>query len=236
MGVSTARARQAEAGFTLFEALVAIALMGLILSALAAVTAQWLPNWSRGLARVQRNEQMAVALDRLTADLAAAEYVSANRLRREPLFRGAEQGVIFVRSAVGPNSSPGLEIVRIAEMADSRGPMLVRTRAPFVPLATADPAVDSIPFADPVVLLRAPFRISFAYAGFDGVFKDAWRNSGELPSAVRFVVRDNEAERGRVVSTATRIHAEMMAPAPEPVNEVRAETSQMRSGNASGVQ
>jgi general secretion pathway protein J len=236
MGIRTARNRRAEAGFTLFEALVAIALMGLILGALAMVTAQWLPNWTRGLERVQRNEQIAVALDRLSADLAAAEYVSANRLRNVPLFRGAEQGIIFVRSAVGPNSSPGLEIVRIAEMADSRGPMLVRTRAPFVPLPSGDPALDPIPFGDPVVLLRAPFRVSFAYAGFDGVFKGFWSNTSELPSAVRFVVRDAEAERGRVVATATRIHAEMMAPEPEPVNEVRVESSQARPENASGLQ
>ena len=216
-----ARAQRSDAGFTMFEALIAIALMGLILGALATVTAQWMPNWTRGLVQVQRNEQVAIALDRLVADLSAAEYVSPNRSTNAPLFRGAELAVTFVRSALGPNSRPGLEIVQIAETTDSRGPALVRMRAPFVLLPTGDLSLDPIPFADPVVLLRAPFRVAFAYAGPDGQWTNNWRNSGELPAAVRFDVRD--AERRLVISTATRIHADIAAPRPEPVDEARPE-------------
>src|SRR5262245_38984581 len=55
---------KATAGFTLLEALIATALMAIILAALATITAQWLPNWNRGLARLQRNEHMALGLDR----------------------------------------------------------------------------------------------------------------------------------------------------------------------------
>ena len=40
-----------ECGFTLIETLAALALTGLVLSALATLTAQWLPNWNRGFAR-----------------------------------------------------------------------------------------------------------------------------------------------------------------------------------------
>jgi general secretion pathway protein J len=131
-----ARTRQADAGFTMFEALVAIALMGLILGALASVTAQWMPNWTRGLVHVQRNEQVAIALDRLAADISAAEFVSPNRSTNVPLFRGAELAVTFVRSALGPNSRAGLEIVQIFQTNDVGGPALVRMRAPFVLLPT----------------------------------------------------------------------------------------------------
>jgi general secretion pathway protein J len=231
--MSLAGDQQADSGFTMFEALVAIALMGLILGALATVTAQWLPNWTRGLVQAQRNEQVAIALNRLAADLSAAEYVSPNRSKNVPLFRGAELAVIFVRSALGPNSRPGLEIVQIAETTDSRGSALVRTRAPFVLLPTGDLSLDPIPFADPVVLLRAPFRITFAYAGPDGKWTSNWRNSGELPAAVRFDVR--AAERGFVISTATRIHAEMRAPQPEQIDEARREETQAQPNNAPGV-
>jgi len=63
-------------GFTLFEALVAVALMGLILSILATVTAQWIPNWRAGFSRLQTTELAGLALDRLTADFAAAEYIA----------------------------------------------------------------------------------------------------------------------------------------------------------------
>jgi general secretion pathway protein J len=209
-----AQPRRPDAGFTLFEALIAIALMGLILGALAAVTAQWMPNWTRGLVQVQRNEQVAIALDRLVADLSAAEFVSPNRSTNAPLFQGAELAVTFVRKALGPNNQSGLEIVQIAETADSRGRALVRTRAPFVMLPTGDPLLDPIPFADPVVLLREPFRVAFAYADPSGAWTRNWRTSSALPTAVRFDVR--EAERGLVLSTATRVHAELAAPRPDP--------------------
>ena len=61
-----------ESGFTLIESLVALALMGLVLSALASLTAQWLPNWNRGLDRIQRSEVVGIALQRIADDLAHA--------------------------------------------------------------------------------------------------------------------------------------------------------------------
>ena len=54
MSVSLRRARTNEAGFTLIEVLMATLLMTVILAALATVTSQWLPNWNKGMARVQR--------------------------------------------------------------------------------------------------------------------------------------------------------------------------------------
>ncbi|MCP3401794.1 type II secretion system protein J [Bradyrhizobium sp. CCGB20] len=218
---------RAEQGFTLFEALVAVALMGLILGTLASVTSQWLPSWNRGIVRAQRNEQVAIALDRLAADLSAADYVARGR-DSVPLFSGTEQGIIFVRSVLGPNGNPGLEIVRIAETNSDRGPVLVRTRAPFVLLPDGDPHADLVRFVDPVVLLRAPFRIAFAYADVDGKWINQWRGSGELPAAVRFDVRD--VERGTVLSSATRIHVEMRAPRPDPSSQPEAAGVQAGNG------
>ncbi|PZA13634.1 general secretion pathway protein GspJ [Rhodopseudomonas palustris] len=212
-------ARRSEAGFTLFEALVGVALMGLILAALGAVTAQWLPGWNRGLLRVQRNEQLAVAMDRLSADLAAAEYVAARRNDRTPLFEGDDGAVIFVRPAVGPNTAPGLEFVRVSERSDATGTMLVRMRAPFVLLPIGDLALDRIPFADPVVLLRAPYRLTFAYRAETGGWKSSWRNQGRLPSGVRFSVSDDRNDHGVVMASATRLHADMMAPLSEPPSQ-----------------
>jgi general secretion pathway protein J len=228
-----ARRRRADAGFTMLEALAAIALMGLIVGALASVTAQWMPSWNRSHLRTQSNERVAIALDRLVADLSSAEYVSPNnRVKGVPLFLGDEFSIIFVRSAVGPNSRPGLEIVQIAETVDKTGRALVRTRAPFAPLATGDPSVDPIPFADPVVLLRAPLRIAFAYAGPDGTWENSWRKPGELPRAVRFEIRDGGA--GPVISTATRVHAEMRAPQSEPAGQAQPDT-QTQPNNATAA-
>jgi general secretion pathway protein J len=75
MNAPLAQQRPGERGFTLIETIVALALTGLVLSALASITAQWLPSWNRGLDRIQRSELMGIALQRIGADLAAAEYV-----------------------------------------------------------------------------------------------------------------------------------------------------------------
>jgi prepilin-type N-terminal cleavage/methylation domain-containing protein len=71
------RQRNSEAGFTLIEALVALALTGLVLSALATLTAQFLPNWNRGIDRIQHSELIGISMQRIAADLAAAEFIPA---------------------------------------------------------------------------------------------------------------------------------------------------------------
>ena len=67
--------RRADSGFTLIEMLVAVVLMGLVLAALGVITAQWLPNWSRGFKRVQGGERVSITLDRIVSDLGAAEFL-----------------------------------------------------------------------------------------------------------------------------------------------------------------
>jgi general secretion pathway protein J len=194
------------AGFTLVEALVAMVLMGMIMAALATITAQWLPSWNRGFARVQNAEHLSLMLDRLAGDLAAAEFVTLNRKNPRPLFEGAELGVTFVRSAIGPNARGGLDVVQIAETADRLGPVLVRARTPFVPAEKVEG-----PFTDPVVLLRAPYRITLSYAGADREWKGTWSGARDLPSAVRFTIRDGVSERTLLASTATVIHTQLPA-------------------------
>lgn len=208
MTVRHLRNNTAIAGFTLLEALVATALMGMILAALATITAQWLPNWNRGIVRVQRNELVALGLDRLAGDLAAAEFIPASRETRKPFFDGANRSVTFVRTALGPNAGPGLEIVRIAEVSNAEGPILVRTQAPFVPVI--NDRVEPI-FTDPVILLRAPYQLSFSYAGADRIWREDWRQQVQLPKAIKLTVRDGATQRILPISTATLIHRELPA-------------------------
>jgi general secretion pathway protein J len=201
------RHRQSDrAGFTLLEALVATTLMGVTLAALGSITAQWLPSWNRGFMRVQRSEQFAVALNRL-----AAEFITPNRGSKLPLFEGSASAVTLVRSAVGPNTDGGLEVVRIAETTDRQGIALVRSRAPFAPFGLGDVSANQLNFTDPVVLLRAPFGVSFSYSSGDGSWSDAWQNAGQLPSVVRFLVRDRTTGRTLAVSSATTVHVEVPA-------------------------
>jgi general secretion pathway protein J len=204
------KGRRAVAGFTLVEALLATALMGAILAAIATVTAQWLPNWNRGFVRVQGTETLAAGLERIIADLAAAEFVTAGANIRQPVFDGTELSVTFLRTAIGPNTRPGLELVRIMETPSDRGLATVRTHARFLPMGADGREVQARP-ANPVVLIRAPYRVSFSYAGPDRIWKPAWRGEGELPAAIRVQLRDAATDRTLSVSTATLVHANMPA-------------------------
>jgi general secretion pathway protein J len=211
MTASLAKQRAGEGGFTLIETLVAMALMGLVLTALAGITAQWLPNWNRGLERIQRSELIGIALQRIGADLAAAEYVPANRDARYPLFEGSELSVTFVRTALGPNAGPGLDVVRVGETTDRQGFVTVRSRAPFRPLPLASSLSEQIQFGEPVLLLRTPFRLSFAYAGQDRIWKSSWRDSDKLPAAIKLTVRDAANERILSISTVAPVHVQSPA-------------------------
>jgi general secretion pathway protein J len=209
------RSRRAVRGFTLIEALVATALMGLVLAALATITAQWLPNWNRGIARAQRAELVSVSLDRLTADIKSAEFIEPSRGSKLPLFDGSESSIILVRSSLGPNTRPGLEVVRIAQVREdqggAQGGALVRSTMRFAPFAPNSPLAGQLKFANPVALLRDPYRISFAYAGRDGSWKTTWQNQTVLPAAVRVTVSDAATQQTLSISTTALIHVELPA-------------------------
>jgi|HubBroStandDraft_1064217.scaffolds.fasta_scaffold281125_2 general secretion pathway protein J len=210
-GQRDTRRNRRIAGFTLVEALASIALMSTIVVALSAVTGQWMPNWHRGFGRVQRLETLDVGLQRVVSDLEAAEFVTANNASKAPIFLGEAKSVTIVRSANAPGTTPHLEFVRLAETVDERGFAVVRSHAPFKPLDPNRPIDGQIYFTDPVVLVRAPFRISFAFAGEDRLWRDSWRNEVFLPSASRIEVRDAATDQVLAVSTATLMHLDLPA-------------------------
>ena len=204
----SAERRKGEGGFTLIESLVALALTGLVLSALANITAQWLPNWNRGLDRIQRSEMIGITLQRIADDLAAAQYVPVGGDEKKPLFVGSEQSVIYVRTAIGPNAGPGLDVVRLSETKDRDGLATVRTRTAFRPMPP-ESASDQLHFGEPVLLLRAPYQLSLAYAGEDQAWQSSWKDSEKLPAKIRLTVRDSS--NARTVSTVASIHVQSQA-------------------------
>jgi len=206
------RDESSEAGFTLIEALVALALTGLVLSALATLTAQFLPNWNRGIDRIQNSELIGISMQRIAADLAAAEFIPAGGDdKKKPLFEGTPLSVTFVRTAIGPNAGIGLDVVRIGETTDRGRPVTVRTRTGFAPLPRGASPSEQLRLTDPVVLLRAPLRLLFAYAGPDKVFRDDWHDADKLPVAIQLTVRDTASEHVLAVSTVTPVHVDTPA-------------------------
>ena len=194
-------------GFSLIEAMATLALTATIILALSSVAGQWLPNWRRGFVDLQRADLLGVGLERLVDDLSAAEYVTRSGGAPAQLFEGDASSVMFVRSAIGPDAYPHLEIVRMAEVKEARGLAMVRTRARFAPTAPKPPGAPAQPiaFGDPVALIRAPFHVSFAYAGQDRVWLPSWKGQEQLPEAVRISVRDTVANRVLAASTVARV-------------------------------
>ena len=199
-----------QAGFTLIEATAGLAATGAVILGLSTIAGEWLPNWRHGFVDLQRSDLLSLGIERVAADLASAEFVLPNAAATAPLFDGDALGVTFVRSAIGPGAGPRLELVRFAEAADSRGLALVRSRAPFAPTAAG---AASFPYAlgDPIALVRSPFRVSFAYAGPDRVWRSSWRGVDRLPDAVRITVRD--AVNERILAASTAVTLRVTAPA-----------------------
>jgi general secretion pathway protein J len=224
--------RNSEAGFTLVEMLIATMLMVFILTALATVTAQWLPNWNHGMARMERDERFAFGLNRVVGDLAVAEFVPANTKVKTPYFDGSELSVSFVRTAIGPSSRPGLEIVRFQEVADANGPALVRSRSTFVPMD----AGAQVRLADPVVLIRSPYRVAFAYAGSGDTWQPTWHNAAELPQRIRITVRDGVTQQRLAVSTVALVHIDTPAACAREKNVTQCLTQIAQSSTAAGNQ
>jgi general secretion pathway protein J len=193
---------RSEAGFTLLEALAATMLMSMILAALATITAQWLPSWNRGMTRVQESDRIALALDRIVTDLAATEIVLALNDPRYPVFDGTDRSVVFLRTALGANAAPGLDLVQISMIDANGGNALVRSRAPFLPMTIVGTTRRQPIFADPVVLLRGSYRLSFMYAGIDRVWHSQWRSQSDLPRTIKINLLDLTAQRTPSLSMA----------------------------------
>jgi general secretion pathway protein J len=197
-------------GFTLLEALVATVLMSFILAALATVTAQWLPSWNRGFTQLQRDRLLATNLDRLADDLAAAQFISVGSGNSLPLFDGDGSSVTFVRTTLAPSADAGIQVVRIGETHIEGGPTLARSTAPL-PIGTGQAANDALNFADPVVAIRSPYRVSFSYAGPDRLWRDSWHNQSVLPRAIRIQVRDSATWALLAATTSTLVYTELPA-------------------------
>ena len=122
----------------------------------------------------------------------------------------------FVRTAYGPNAGPGLDVVHVGETTERREFVTVRSRARFAPLPVGSSLSEQLHFSDPVVLLHAPYRLTFAYAGPDRIWKNMWRGADKLPAMIRLTVRDASSERVLSVSTIAPIHVQVPSDCTQP--------------------
>lgn len=204
--MSASTSHRGDAGFIMIEMLAAIVLMVIVVTALATVTAQWMPNWNRGVVQVQQMERLGIGIDRVVNDIAAAQFIPLGP-SRALAFDGGATSVSFVRTVIGPALRPGLEFVRLSQRSEAGGTALVRERAAYNPGAMPS----SLTFGDPVTLVRAPYRIDFGYADVRQGWRSDWRDAPALPRRVRLVVREAATDRVIAASTVAVIAADTPA-------------------------
>jgi general secretion pathway protein J len=61
------------------------------------------------------------------------------------------------------------------------------------------------------VLLRAPLRLLFAYAGPDHIYRDDWHDQDKLPKVIMLTLREATSDRVLSVSTVTSVHVDAAA-------------------------
>src|SRR5579872_4227899 len=79
---------------------------------------------------------------------------------------------------------------------------------PFRPLPPGSVLPGQVQFGEPVLLFRAPYRLSFAYSAGDQVWRTSWGDSDKLPAAIRLTVHDTASERVLAISTVTPVHVQ----------------------------
>lgn len=210
-GPKRPRARAACAGFSIVEGLVALVLTGLILSGLSILVSQWMPRWNHGFHKAQRTDLYAVALDRIAADLTEARYVTGSARDNNLFFSGEAEAMTFVRPTLDPGAKPGLEVVRIATVADKTGVRIVRRQARFSPLPPGVLAAQDLAFTSTGVLLRANARVAFSYADPEGRWRGQWDDPVTLPARVRIELRDLATGAPLAPPTTAVIRAEAPA-------------------------
>lgn len=169
-------------GFSLLEAMVALAIASLILSAIAVLGAQVLRNWMRGQDTIAALEMLQRGLGRLETDLSLAlPMPPPGSEANQVLFRGDAQSLLFPAATGFGAGNRGLELLSLTISQDGKETALVRRRGPIANLGTV--------MGDPVALLHGRMTVSFSYRDGAGQVAPTWQDQSRLPAAVLVDIR-----------------------------------------------
>lgn len=181
-----------EAGFTLIELVIALAIVGALLAVAFGGLRVAIAAWSQGEDRAEVHQHLrGVATIVARAVAGAYPYRAPAGLAPEPalLFRGtASRLELVTRTAPFPSGVPAAFTAVVLEVEPGERPHLV-LRQRVLP--------NRNPFADAAVVLRDPAvqRLEFAYLDDSGSWHENWdaENEGMLPAAVRIAVATGRA-------------------------------------------
>jgi prepilin-type N-terminal cleavage/methylation domain-containing protein len=190
-------AMTAQDGFTLIEALAALAISSVIIVACAALVHDVALHFDRGSRTVDVAERFILVTDRLAADFGSARQVARRTEAGTTVAFAAEPGdtqkpgkIIFVGGAPVASAPSGDQVVMLTFERDDDIMRVVRRSAPWGGPTTSfeDVAPDN-----PVVLIEGKWDISFLLGrlapGGALTWHTGWSGESTLPRFVRLLVR-----------------------------------------------
>jgi prepilin-type N-terminal cleavage/methylation domain-containing protein len=186
------------AGFTLIEALAALAVGSVVILATAALIHDVARHFDRGTRGAQEGERVLVAVERLAQDFNSARFVAwtANggpslAFIGEPAKDDRPARVTFVGDAGIMAGPQGEEVVTLTIERAGDLTRLVRRRAAWAGPRTR---FENVSPQDAVVLIEGALDIAFAFGGVapsGGLqWSESWIAQATLPRFVRLILRD----------------------------------------------
>jgi prepilin-type N-terminal cleavage/methylation domain-containing protein len=187
-----------RAGFTLIEALAALAVGSVIIIATAALIHDVARHFDRGTRGAQERERLMLAVERLAQDFNSARFVgwttegrAAAAFVGEPATADRPAKVAFVGNAGIMAGPQGEEVVTLTVEPAGEVTRLVRRRAAWTGPRTR---LEDISPQDAVVLVEGAMDIAFAFgriaSGGALEWSESWISQSTLPRLVRLILRD----------------------------------------------
>jgi hypothetical protein len=192
-------ARIGREGFTLIEALSALAIASVIVIASTALVHNVALFFDRGTRGVTDAERLMLAVERLSADFSSARFISrrdgdsASAAFTATLNgNGGRANVIFVGAGRDQSGRrPDDDIINLTVEEDGEIRRLVRRRATWSGPSTR---FEEVRFEDPVILIEGRLDISFLFGRVmpNGTLAwyANWTGESEPPRYVRLLLRD----------------------------------------------
>jgi prepilin-type N-terminal cleavage/methylation domain-containing protein len=174
-----------QAGFTLIEILVGLAISSLIMVGLTAAMRTIDLGWNRTTQSVERQGMLASGFHILAGDIARIERATVGN---GFLFAGTVSEAIYVLAERPGNNRAGLYWVRLQVRERGGVTELVRMRAPFV---SGKHEVAAIAWGDDVILIGGDLAVEIAYrsprAGLRSWSTD-WPAGNRLPEQIKIEI------------------------------------------------
>jgi general secretion pathway protein J len=187
--------RKAKNGFSLIEALAALALGTLLFGMIAQFTGAWTGRFRDVVINSSQQDAAMVVLDRMADDIQAAVLVPMPLAQNRLAFDGASDRLMFVRPAFGFDERPGLDQITYAIGTSGNERAMLRMRRDF---GAADQPGEDLP------LLRGDVRVRFGFVGRDGGIDASWAETDALPDAIIITI-EATSPRPWVRSITTRL-------------------------------